>query len=152
MGETPPPAHSALETTESSGGAAVASLAARIAVGLAGLGLLVGFFLPWVRLGDVVSLSGLGMALTGGEAIKELSGPFRSILFVVPLAGLALIASAIRDWAVGWAGLAGGLLIVAIGLFTLIRVFLDSTGAGMWVVALSALVATAVGVIAYRNR
>lgn len=152
---TPPPKVTAEPTqrieTRAPDEETMGSLAARIAIGLAGLGLVIGFFLPWIRVGDLVSMSGLSMALTGGDAIKELSG-FRLILLIVPLSGLALIASAIRGWSVAWVGMVSGFLIFASALFTLIRVFLDSTGAGMWVVAISALVAVGVGFVAYRRR
>jgi hypothetical protein len=155
MSEPLPPPKATAEPTERivaslSDQESAGALIARIAIGLAGLGLLIGFFLPWIRLGELVSMSGLSMALTGGEAVKELSG-FRMILLIVPLAGLALIASAIRSWAYAWVALASGILIFVAALFTLIRVFLDSTGAGMWVVAISALTAVAVGFIAYRR-
>ena len=138
---------------EQAGGATLVTMVARVALALAGLGLVVGFFLPWVRIGDVVILSGLTMALTGGEMVQALSGPLRAIVFVVPLAGLIMLATAIRGArAIGLAGLAGGLLVFATGVITLIRAFLDSTGAGMWVVVLSALTATAVGFVVYRRR
>jgi len=155
MEESPPPTQATAEptrriATDESSEESAGALLARIVIGLAGLGLLIGFFLPWIRLGDLVSMSGLSMALTGGEAVKELSG-FRLILLIVPVAGLALLASAIRGWAYAWVALASGILIFAAALFTLIRVFLDSTGAGMWVVAISALVAVAVGFFAYRR-
>jgi len=153
MAQLSAPQQAGVQQAGQSGGAAIATMIMRVALGLAGLGLVVGFFLPWVRLGDVLVLSGLGMSLTSGEVIQTLSGPFRAIVFVVPVAGLVLLATAIRGArAIGAAGLACGLLVFATGALTLIGAFLDSTGAGMWVVVISALTATAVGFVAYRSR
>ena len=147
------PQQAAAAQPSRSGDAAIATMIARIALALAGLGLVVGFFLPWVRLGDVLVLSGLGMALTGGEAIQALAGPLSAIVFIVPIAGLVMLAIAIRGArAIAVTGLACGLLVVATGVITLVCAFLDSTGSGMWVVVISALTAIAVGFITYRNR
>ena len=153
MEPLPAPGPRAVDQPRRSGEASIATMAARIALAAAGLGLVVGFFLPWIRLGDVLVLSGLGMALTGGEAIEALAGPLRGIVFIVPIAGVAMLAIAIRGArAIAVTGLAGGLLVFASGVITLIRAFLDSTGAGMWVVVISALTAIAVGFFAYRRR
>ena len=142
-----------VEQPRATGDASIATLAMRIALAAAGLGLVVGFFLPWIRLGDVLTLSGLTMALSGGEAIQTLAGPLRGIVFIVPIAGVIMLASAIRGTrALAMTALACGLLVFASGVITLIRAFLDSTGAGMWVVVISALTATAVGFLAYRHR
>jgi hypothetical protein len=147
------PQQGAVVQPRRSGDAAIGTMIARVVLALAGLGLVVGFFLPWIRLGEVLTLSGLGMALAGGEAITTLSGPFRAIVFIVPAAGLVMLAIAIRGArAIAVTGLACGLLVFATGVITLIRAFLDSTGAGMWVVVISALTAIAVGFVAYRNR
>jgi hypothetical protein len=153
MDQLSAPQPGAVEQPRRSGEAAIATMMARSVLAIAGLGLVVGFFLPWIRLGDVLTLSGLGMALTGGEAIETLAGPLRGVVLIVPIAGLVMLATAIRgSRAIGVTGLACGLLVFASGVLTLIRAFLDSTGAGMWVVVISAITATAVGFFAYRRR
>jgi hypothetical protein len=130
-----------------------APLLTRLLLGVSGVGLVVGFFLPWVELGGVMSLSGLGLMLSSGDAIEQMSGPHQAMLFVVPLSGLVLLGAAIRGYrGIAWAGLVCGFAIFTVGLYTLIRIFLDTTGVGMWVVASAAIICTAVGIVAYRRR
>ena len=125
----------------------------RIGLGIVGLGLFIGFFLPWVHLGDVVSLSGLGLAIAGGDAANEMSGPNRALILIVPVAGILLFAGAIRGTrGLAWAGMAAGFSIFMVGLYTLIRVFLDSTGAGMWFVTGSAVGGILIGLVYSRVR
>lgn len=132
--------------------ARVAPFVERVLVGLAGLGLFVGFFLPWVQLADMVALSGLALVSSGGQAIDEISGPYRMLLAVVPLSGLLLFAFAVRGTrGIAWLGLACSALVVGVGLYTLVSVFLDAIGSGLWMVTGCTLVITAVGLIAYRN-
>ena len=44
-------------------------MAARLVFALCGMGLLVGFFMPWLTIGELVSVSGLGLAFV--EALKS---------------------------------------------------------------------------------
>lgn len=114
---------------------------------LAGVGLLVGFFLPWLRLGQFAALSGLSLLVSSGSAVDALAGPARGFLLLIPACAIALVGC-------GWlgprpsilAGLVAGLAIVAFGLFTLARVFFETVGSGMWIVTASALVAVGAGV------
>lgn len=123
----------------------------RIVQGLSGLGLMVGFFMPWIRLGEMVSVSGFGLVLTSGDVVEQLSAPSRGLIVAIPLIGLALIAIAMKGFrGLAWAGLATGILIILVGLYTLISFFLDSTGTGMWLVTGSALLALGTSAIALR--
>ncbi|MCA9574941.1 MAG: hypothetical protein H6726_17170 [Sandaracinaceae bacterium] len=123
----------------------------RILQAIAGVGLMTGFFMPWVTLGDMVSVSGFSLVLTGGDVVEQLSGPSRGVIFSIPLLGLALLSTAIKGFRVlAWAGLATGILILLVGLYTLITVFLDSTGMGMWVLIGAALLALGTGALAVR--
>lgn len=129
----------------------VAPLWLRILQGLSGVGLIIGFFLPWIKLGELVSLSGFSLVLAGGEAVEQLSAPSRGLIFSIPLIGLALLATSIKGFrGLAWAGMATGILIVLVGLYTLISAFLDSTGAGMWLVSGCALLALGTGALALR--
>lgn len=112
---------------------------------------MVGFFMPWIKLGEMVSVSGFGLVLTGGDVVEQLSAPSRGLIFSIPLIGLALLATSIKGFrALSWAGLASGILILLVGLYTLISFFLDSTGVGMWLVTAAALVALGTGGLAVR--
>lgn len=127
----------------------VAPMWLRLLQGLSGVGLIVGFFMPWIKLGETVSLSGFSLVLTGG--VEQLSAPSRGLIFSIPLIGLALLATAIKGFrGLGWAGLATGILIGLVGVYTLISAFLDSTGMGMWLVSGCALMAMGTGALALR--
>jgi hypothetical protein len=124
----------------------------RIVLGIAGTGLLFGFFLPWIRIGQMVTLSGVALATTGGQAVSAMSGPYGLMIFAVPLSGAGLFYCAVRGHrAIAWIGLVGGFVIASVGFLTLVRVFLDSTGVGMWIVALSSLLAIIVGLAQLRG-
>jgi hypothetical protein len=140
------------ETSNQATTAATAPFLSRVLLGATGAGLLLGFFLPWVKLGTMVSLSGLNLALTGGQAIESLSGPFGLIVFVVPLAGVALLFGAVRGYRrLEWLGLVSGCIIFGVGIFTLVRVFLGSTGMGMWLVAAASMAAIMIGTLSQRR-
>jgi hypothetical protein len=59
----------------------------RAAFVLAGAGLLIGFFLPWVKLGALVSVSGFGLVFAEGDVVSMISGSNRFLLFAIPLLG-----------------------------------------------------------------
>lgn len=114
---------------------------------LAGIGLLIGFFLPWLRFGQFAALSGLSLMVSSGTAVDALAGPARGFLLLIPACGAALVGC-------GWIGprasilaaLVAGLAIVAFGLFTLARVFFETVGTGMWIVTASAVLALGAGI------
>jgi len=138
---------SASETEPASIGHRAVSLLLRGVLGVAGLGLIVGFFMPWLRLGQMAALSGFSMLVTGGEAVSALTGPHRALLFVVPLGGALLCVAAWRGGRLAaWLALIVGAFVVAAGVITPLLVFFDTTGRGMWIAALSALTALAIGV------
>ncbi len=125
------------------------SLLLRAALLAAGIGLIVGFFLPWLQLGTMASMSGFSLMVTGGDAVKAISGPHRVLLVLVPVSGAVLCAAAIYSGQMAriaaWAALLTGAAVTAAGLIAPLLVFLDTTGSGVWMVALSALLALAVG-------
>jgi hypothetical protein len=121
--------------------------ATRAVVLVAGLGLLVGFFLPWMRFGDFAALSGLSLMVSSGTAVDALAGPSRGLLVIIPVCGAALVASAIlAPRFAALVSLVSGIAILAFGLFTLARLFFETVGPGMWVVVVSAFAAAGVGV------
>ncbi|MGD8861013.1 MAG: hypothetical protein PVI30_13480 [Myxococcales bacterium] len=125
------------------------AMAVRVVLGIAGLGLLLGFFMPWLQLGSVMSVSGFGLVVSGGEMVEEMSGPHRGLLVVIPASALLLFMAAVRGhWIAVWLGIGTGAAVLAYGFYTLLRLFLDSTGMGMWIVVLSALLALGTGLFA----
>ncbi|HKU38683.1 MAG TPA: hypothetical protein VJR89_11065 [Polyangiales bacterium] len=131
-------------------GARIASFTTRSLIGLAGLGLLIGFFLPWMNWGDAVTLSGFTLVVSSGVAVDAIAGPSHGLLFIVPIAAVGMIASAIfAPRAAAWVALLGGGSIILYGIYALMRFFLGSTGPGMWITVIASLVALAVGLIGF---
>jgi hypothetical protein len=123
-------------------------LATRVVFAICGMGLLVGFFLPWFTVGDLMSVSGLGLVFSDGQMVHMLSGSHRFLLFAIPaLAVLLVVGAVFGHRVVSWGAVAGGILILGYGLYTLVRLFLSSTGPGMWLVIFSSVLALALGLI-----
>ena len=119
----------------------------RAVVLIAGLGLFVGFFLPWLRFGEFAAVSGLSLMVSSGAAVDALAGPSRGLLILIPACGATLIACSV--WgprAAVLAALGSGSAILVFGLFTLARIFVETVGSGMWIVVGSALLAIGAGV------
>ena len=126
----------------------------RLVLGVSGLLLLVGFFLPWIKLsgGDIESVSGLGLVMADQEAIRALIGEDsqRFVLLLIPGFGVALTA-------VGFLGMrySGqiaavlGILIVGYGMVTMVIMFFEKTGYGMWLILGGAFLAVAAGTITF---
>jgi hypothetical protein len=119
---------------------------ARAAFVASGAGLLVGFFMPWVKLGALVSVSGFGLVFADGDMVSMISGSNRFFLFAIPLLAVALIVLAVLGQrAASWVGAAGGVAVLGYAVYTVLSLFLASTGLGMWLVAASTLVALSLG-------
>jgi hypothetical protein len=122
-------------------------LLTRLVFATCGLGLLVGFLMPWITVGELVSVSGLGLVVSDGQMVSMLSGSHRFLLFAIPaLAVVLVLGGVLGNRLASWAAVAGGALVLGYGLFTVIRLFLSSTGLGMWLVIGSAVFAFALGV------
>jgi hypothetical protein len=115
---------------------------------LAGAGLLIGFFLPWVKLGALVSVSGFGLVFAEGDVVSMISGSNRFLLFAIPLLAVTLmVLGVLGQKAASWVGAAGGVAVLGYAVYTVLSLFLASTGIGMWLVAASTLVALSLGFI-----
>jgi hypothetical protein len=116
--------------------------------GACGVALLVGFFMPWFKVGALISASGLSLLVSSGELVGMLSGSNRLLLVIVPALGLLLLGGSIlgtrltRMLAVAGAG-----LFLLAGFLILLRFFISSTGSGMWLTVFAALLALSVGLI-----
>jgi len=121
----------------------------RVLFGGCGAALLIGFFLPWFKVGALLTVSGLSLLVSSGEMVGMLSGSNRFLLVVVPFLGGALLGgSVLGNRVTRLIAVSGSGLFLLGGLFITIRLFLSSTGTGMWLVVLSALLALSVGLIA----
>lgn len=120
----------------------------RILFGGCGAALLVGFFMPWFKIGTMLSVSGLSLLVSSGEMVGMLSGTNRFMLVIVPLLGAALMGGVVLgSRATRFIAVAGSALFILGGLLITIRLFLSSTGTGMWLVVLATLLSLAVGLI-----
>lgn len=125
----------------------------RALLGFAGLSLLVGFGLDWIRIPERVDgeetiaahwVNGIGLL---GES--SLGGMPAAVLLVVPLLGVLLSASAFMGFR--WAGhLAVGIAtsLFLYGLWIVLRLFVEGTGLGLWITVGGAFVTLLLGVIA----
>lgn len=138
--------------------AAPMHIALRIALGAAGLCLLVGFFLPWMSLPtetpagpEVVEISGLSIIAMDSAATRLVMGDGqRPLVLAVPVFGLALTAIGFLGFR--WAGpiaLVCGVVVVGYGIARLIILFFQVTGVGLWLVVIGALTAIIAGAIAW---
>ena len=126
---------------------AFASYTARVLLALAGAGLTVGFFFPWVKLAGIAQ-SGLGLIIMQGDAVEFVSWPQRAMVLAVPMFGVGLAVAAFTGHRLAlWIALAASALVLGGGAYTLITVFFGMTGVGMWILVGSALLAFAVAML-----
>jgi hypothetical protein len=120
----------------------------RVLFGGCGAALLIGFFMPWFKIGALLTVSGLSLLLSSGEMVGMLSGSNRFMLVIVPLLGAALIGGTVLgNRATRFVAVAGSALFILGGMFITLRLFLSTTGTGMWLVVLASLLALSVGLI-----
>lgn len=121
----------------------------RALFGGCGAALLAGFFMPWFKVGALLTVSGLSLLVSSGEMVGMLSGTNRFMLVIVPLLGAVLLGGSILGNRLTRAiAVAGSALFLLGGLLITIRLFLSTTGTGMWMVLFAALLALAVGLVA----
>jgi hypothetical protein len=123
------------------------SILLRAIFGICGAALLVGFFMPWFLAGALLSLSGFALVFSSGQMVGMLSGA-RILLFAVPLLGVLLLGGSILGHRLtSWVAVGGSAVILLYGFYSLIRVFITTTGFGMWLVIASALLSLCFGLI-----
>ncbi len=128
----------------------------RIVLGAAGLLLLIGFFLPWLRLegqdNQTNLVTGLDVVMAGDPVVRALVGQDanRYVLLAIPLFGIALTA-------VGFLGIRYsdriaavlGILIVGYGMVMVVIFFFQKTGFGLWMILGGAFVSILAGLISF---
>jgi hypothetical protein len=140
----------AIEKTDAGKGASLAftggpPLGLRALVGFSGLSLLVGFFLPWFRLDATADEYASGLTLMTGESV---GGTPPMLLVAVPILGVLISAAAFMGFrwtAHGAIGVAA--LLMAYGLWVLLRLFVEHTALGLWVVVGGAFITLLLGVV-----
>lgn len=120
---------------------------ARALLGIAGAALLVGFFMPWVQLGDLATLTGLELVISNNILLRDSLGSSQRLLFAVcPIAGLALLFLALRGHRLTrYVATISGLTVLGVAIVTALGLFLKITHSGLWIVLLGAFVALFAG-------
>jgi hypothetical protein len=121
----------------------------QIALGFAGLSLLVGFFLPWLNVdgtgeeaGTTLARTGLSLALEG-----DLVGTPSWMLLMIPVLGASLAATAfMRLKFAGQVAIGIAVALLAYALYVLLQMFVQHTGLGLWVVAAGTFIVLLLGV------
>jgi hypothetical protein len=125
----------------------------RALLGFAGLSLLVGFFLPWVRF----------PATTGEDAVPEhfqngldlllapdIQGTASAAILLVPVLGALLSAASFMGFRyAAQTAIAVAVGMLAYGLYVLGSMFVQFTGYGLWTVAVGTFVILLLGVATY---
>ena len=144
----------------------------RIALGAAGLLLLVGFFLPWINIQtrpngqnptevqrDLMSYSGMQIASSDDAFLRAAAGgdTQRNLLWLIPVFGLALTAVGFLGFR--WSapvGAALGVVLLGYGAVTVIIIFFQNTAEGLWLILGGAFLSVGAGAFgtlrAYRAR
>jgi hypothetical protein len=121
----------------------------RALLGFAGLSLLVGFFLPWVRVpavedgADATTHSGLDLAFstTGIEGTPAI------VVLIVPILGALLSAIAFMGFRYAAQTAVGvAVAMIAYALYVLASMFVQNTALGLWVVSGGTFVTLLLGV------
>lgn len=128
---------------------ALGSFTARVLLVCAGVGFVIGFFLPWFNMGGA-AISGLNLLVLQGDAVEFITAPQRILMFSVPMFGAALLVTGFIGHRIAlWLALCGAVVVVGGGVYTLIKLFFGATGMGMWIVVGSALLALAVALLTF---
>jgi hypothetical protein len=112
-------------------------LVMRALLGFAGLSLLVGFFLPWLRIpptaegGEARFQNGLDLLFA-----HDVQGTPSAVVLVVPILGALLSAASFMGFRyAAQTAIAVAMAILAYGLWVLFSMFVQLTAYGLWTVA-----------------
>lgn len=118
-----------------------------------GAALLVGFFMPWVKAGELLTVSGFGLSVAQGDMVGMVAGAHSFLLLAVPAVGLLLVAGGlVGHRATAWLAVAGAFVILGYGLYTLVVLFISSTGLGMWLVVAASILSLGLGLAGIARR
>jgi amino acid transporter len=134
-----------------------AQLAIRIALGTAGILLLVGFFMPWLNLGELRigddmrgTVSGLDLVLSNEAEVVRTLGVHRWIILLIPVLGVALAAVGYLGFR--WSGIVGagiGIVVIGYGVVTVVLLFFRTTAFGIWMILIGTFLAVGIGAFSF---
>lgn len=113
-------------------------------MGVAGIALVVGFFMPWIDLGGLVSVSGWDLVRD-----SHISLGTRAIFALCPVVGAALAIAAFGgSRSTATVSVAAGLGVLGYTGFKIAYTFAKITGWGLWLVLAAGVVALIFGLAA----
>ena len=115
---------------------------------VAGLALVVGFFLPWIDLGIGPNASGL-------DVVRHTNGAsfFRLMVLAVPIGGVAMAFCAFTNSKyTKLVSVLTGLTLVGYGIAKIVQTFFAISGFGLWLVIAASFAALAVPLLADKER
>jgi hypothetical protein len=128
----------------------------RALLGFAGLSLLVGFFLPWVRFPAVEATEGVAAVpehfQNGLDLLlaNDIQGTTPMAILLVPILGALLSATSFMGFRyAAQTAIAVAVGMLAYGLYVLGSMFIQFTGYGLWTVAGGTFVILLLGVATY---
>ena len=111
---------------------------------VAGLAMVVGFFLPWIDVGGAFTVSGWDFVKSSHVAWHT-----RMVLLLLPIAGALLALAGLAGGAAAASlGVATGLGVFGYMFFRIAWGFIKTTGLGLWMVLGAAAVAVVFGLAA----
>lgn len=121
---------------------------ANVALVVAGIASVVAFFLPFLDLGGIATASGWEILVADHVELTT-----RLALLALPIGGLALLgAAAAKSDKARLVGVAFGLGVYGFLGVQMVRLFLATTGVGLWVTLAAAATAFVAGVMGAKKR
>jgi hypothetical protein len=124
----------------------------RALLGFAGLSLLVGFFLPWVRIPGALDGSTEARFQNGLDLLQahDVQGTSSWIVLVVPILGALLSAASFMGFRyAAQTAIVVSVSMLAYGLYVLASMFMQFTAYGLWTVAGGTFIILLLGIAAY---
>lgn len=133
----------------------------RILLGTAGLLLVIGFFLPWLRLeipaavgvpAEIKMISGVELVWSEEPLVRAMAGDEtqRYLLLFIPAFGLLMTAVGFLGFR--WSGVVAavmGLTLVGYGIVMFAIFFFQKTGLGLWLILGGAFLSVSAGVVSF---
>jgi hypothetical protein len=116
-------------------------------MGVAGLALVFGFFMPWIDILGLIDASGWDLVRDDHLALGT-----RAVIGLCPVAGVALALAAFgKKPSAGWIAVASGAGVLGYTSFKLAYAFAKVTGWGLWLVLAAGGVSLILGLAARRR-
>ncbi len=129
-------------------------IAPRTLYTLAGALILLAFFMPWLRIGDLGRLSGFEIMFADNIVLRQaVNRTHRMFVGAVPVLGVLMAVFAVKGWRIAHVtALITGLYVFAFGISIFGALFFSATSLGLWIVIGAALLSAAVPTLLLSRR